>query len=196
MELYQPEAPPSVPVPVRPVELRATWPTLLGVVSIVMGVAGMFMGLASLMSIWAVKISASVSPGMQDEMLAVPRKWMWWTITSGLISAGVAAMLLAGGIGIAMRRRWGVRVQQVWAVVKLAWSPIVVGMAVMVQMEQMQVTKAMMAKQSASAPAFMGAMEPVTYVMMVFMLLWMIALPVASLVWLRTEKAKREISGW
>jgi hypothetical protein len=89
-----------------------------------------------------------------------------------------------------------VNVQRAWAVVKLLWSPIVVGMGILVQMEHMQATKAMMAKQGAAAPAFMGAMTPITFVMMAVMLLWMLALPIASLAWLQTAKAKEEISGW
>ncbi len=195
MNELEPSAPPTEPVGVLAAPLRAAWPTLLGVLSIAFGIIGIGMGVMGSLSPLIMGLLESIPNSGQEETVKVMRKWMWWTIASGAISTLIAALLLAAGMGLAMRRPWGVRLQKVWAVMKLLWIPVAIGGTTMMQLEQAKATQIQMSKQAVTAQV--GAMmESFTMVMMGVTFLWLLVLPVVSLLWLRTGKAKAEISGW
>lgn len=191
-----PLAPPTEPIALRPVRRESTWPTFLGVVSIIFGVVGLFNGLATMASSMLVDMARQAAPNAQANVWQVVQKWQVWTISSGAFSSILAIMLMVAGIGLTVRRRWGVKLHMAWAVLKLIWSPVLVGVGLLAQIDSLKATEADMAAAGNPTFAFTGVMRQTTLVMTGLTLLWLWLLPCASLWWLTRPKVREEVGGW
>jgi hypothetical protein len=195
MNDHEPSAPPTEPVALRKVQLAAVWPTLLGVLSMVLGVVGLIYAAMTMASPLMMMLFEHIPHAGQEETVRVLRKWTPWIVPSGAVCAVLAILLIIAGLGLAMRRPWGVRLTRIWAIAKVLWIPVYSGVSLVMQLEQARAAKFQMNQQSMPVP--MGsAMESITYLTAFASFLWFIALPVFCLIWLRSTAAKREISAW
>ncbi len=199
---------PPKPVPVRahpPTEpsgamkpREATWPLVLGVVSLIFGIGGLLMGLYGMASPWFTQYLESVAPVQMSGAMAAAGQYAALTVGIYAVSLVLAGALLAGGIGLLNQRRWSRRVLLAWAVSKVVY-------AVPATMLQMMMQKdAMLAAQASAAGAGGGAMPPMANNIMQAMgvfgmiigLAWLSALPAVMMAWLWRPTIRAQVNGW
>lgn len=94
---------------------RSSWPTVLGVFSIVVGGIGLVMyacGTAQGMGMLAMSSgTAEATPGVP----AVSTAFAIWNCVNNLVLLIMGVMLVVGGIGLLMRKRWSVCLVRLWA---------------------------------------------------------------------------------
>lgn len=170
----------------------AVWPTVLGVIAVIFGIAGV---LQSALSAIAPKISSAfsgMSAGTVDaEVFNAQAKWAGWSIGMGAVGFIVAAMLLAGGVLLIRRRPRSVGVLKLWAIAKLVFM---VGMSALTWRVQSD-TFAAINPHSTAGPS-VAFIKPFLFVGLAFNVVWLSALPVFMLLWLRSRHAQREIERW
>lgn len=192
---FPPADPPQAP-PTRPGELRlrtqrATWPTVLGIIAVVLAALGIVSRLGSLGMLLLMR---SMFAGMDDEFHPATAgpfsdQWLAWTVVEYSLGAGLAIWLLLAGIGLLQRRRWSPLAINFWA-----WSNIVflLGEAILrffVQRDQL----AALQQRGGAGP---GAM---TLSLIFATLPWLLiglAFPVVCLIVLNLASSRREVETW
>lgn len=173
-------APYSPPAPV--------WPTVIGVIGIVLGAGALLLTLGSLgMSL--ILMQSTTRTGTIP-MPQFNNQWMPWTIISTLLTCAVAILLLVAGIGIAKRLAWGPRLAKVWAVLKL----VVVAASVVIGFQMQR--EAMEAMSQSVGPSPVPNVQMFMGFGMCVGLVWGWALPVFLLIWFSRASVKEEISTW
>jgi len=122
MEHYEsrfapPRTPTTYPAPAEP----TSWPKVLGIICIVFGGLGILGGvwgvIFPLFNEWLV---SRMPPDRQAAMEAAANANPYPVGTS-LVMLAIAALLLAGGIGLVRRRGRAIGLLRVWAVVRILW---------------------------------------------------------------------------
>lgn len=187
MSKSYPNTPPTEAVEIRRVEPRepaSSWPTYLGLAALVFGFGGVLTGALGILSPWITEWAGSRvgnDPAVQQQ-LELSRKLMWWILTSSSLFTVLALMLVIAGAGICARRQWGVRLMKAWAAGKIGWVVIATTIGFLIL-------------DQAGVSASMPGMSPLFKIIAnVASIGWQLALPVFSLVWLRTAAAKQDIS--
>lgn len=191
------EAAPLVP-PTRPGGLEgpprpSTWPKVIGIIAIVFGALGILGGLYGILGPWIVEEIASIMPRGTEGTLDVFRESAGWLIGTSIVTTGVAALLLAGGVGLLKRRRWSVGTCRAWAVLKMLL--VLVNTVVGYYLQHASLTS--ISEQTPAgaqiSPEFVDAMVVLGLIIGVA---WSWALPVFMLIWLGRGKIKSETSAW
>jgi len=191
------EAAPAAP-PVRPGELGApqrfsAWPGVIGVIAIVLGALGAVGGLYGILAPWIVEEIASIMPSGTEDMLDAVRESAPWLVGASIITTGVAALLLAVGVGLVKRRRWAVGTCRAWAVLKMVWVLANTVVGYYVQQASLSAISERTPTAAQMSPEFVDAMVVVGLIIGVA---WGWALPVFLLIWLGRGKIKAETSAW
>jgi len=100
----------------------------------------------------------------------------------------MAALLLAGGIGLVNRRAWSVTTLRVWAVARIVFVVVVTWISSRMMDEMLQGMPA-----TGASPGMVQSFQTVGLAMG---LIWGCALPILVLIWLAREKIKAETAGW
>jgi len=187
----QPATPPREPgalsIPARP----TAWPTALGVIAIVLGAMGVLGGCWGTLAPFFMKMLADVLPPGQPTGLESFEKWGFWIALIQGIMMCVAALLLAAGIGLVKRRKWGVTAAYTWSVLKIVFVLLNVIPAYLMQQEQFEV----MTQQG--VPAMGGGFFEVFGVAAIaFGVIWGWALPIFFLIWFARATIKAETAEW
>ncbi len=183
-ETSTPVAPPTRPdaMPVR--ETRSTWPTVLGVLAIILG------GLGILSCAW---LMVPTAPGIESDPQPSGGVLEAYQAASDPVWLGISAVQLVGGIGLIRRRRWSRTVLQVWAVLTLV---VAIVHAVLVP-DMLAETMAQQQSGSSGGPgAAPGAFEIVFYVFVLAGMLFSAAPPVFVLIWFGRQKIRDEVAAW
>lgn len=110
---------PVPPIRQTPVDLPpepSTWPTVIGVISIIYAVlAGGCMLFASTAVLWTPPVFGS----FMDVQVTVPSGLVWLSLISAGVLLALAVFLLVAAIRLCKRRPSGVRLMKMWAVVRL-----------------------------------------------------------------------------
>lgn len=193
---FQPVAPfvpPTQPGGIRAPQGASSWPRIIGIIAIVLGALGILGGLYGMLAPWIVEAIASIMPrGTEGTLDAVVESANWLIVTS-IITTGVAALLLVGGVGLVKRRQWGVGTCRAWAVLKMLLVLLNTGVGYFLQ-------QASLAALSEQTPG--GAQMPqelvtaMVVVGLIFGIAWGWAFPVFILIWLARGKIKAETSAW
>jgi hypothetical protein len=198
-----PPIPPITPgLMVRP--KVPVWPSVIGIVAIVVGAIGLVQyGCFGLIGqvIGQIALETMRESGFDDAMTAAPmeaqRKYMVPSILSTLAHAGLAALLLAAGIGLTRRRRWSVRAVRLWSVLRIILAVPAVGLQWLLMREQFQAISTMTVSGQQPMPAMlMPLMQGIGYAVLPLGLLWASALPVFMLIWLSLGRARQEWTTW
>ncbi len=198
----EPKAPPVAAVAPRP---RASpWPTVLGVISIVLGALGILAyGCGSLMANVGVLFvsDAFAAKGALDPVNAASiealREYLPWNLAVAVVSAGLAAMLLLGGISLCRRRRRGRTILRWWSVLRIAWAVPATFASYFSQAAQFNAMMEAAEASSAPMPGFMfGFMKGAGLAGVAVGLLWAWALPVFMLAWFTRRNIRQEVDGW
>ncbi len=67
--------------------------------------------------------------------IAVAEKWQAWNIAGGILTLGVAVVLLVGGIGLCKRRHGAASTMLTWAVLKIIVAAYASVLAALMQMD-------------------------------------------------------------
>jgi hypothetical protein len=203
MDMSTAQTPPTQPVRVVGTQRKA-WPTVIGVLCIILGVCGVlaYGCLGSVQSIMSGVVAASfeemaqADPDMQGQaaQLRVSRDYMWVSLASNLIAGGLGVLLVIAGIGLAGRNPWGARLCVTWSILKIIYAVGAVLLAFWIGRETMR------AMQESAEPA------PVSLILMlvgrlgmigaVLQLLWLWLGPVLLLVWFGRPSVRREVADW
>lgn len=178
------------------------WPAIIGGVAITMGVFGVLAAVWSaasgfmLESMSGFMAAGTVNPfeGMQT--------WKWPLFAASLALVPIGGLLIAGGVGVCLRRRWSVRVVRAWAVLKIVGG--VVLSVITALMQQTQMTVMMAAGAAAGAGGAGGARgagaavvgDVMFWVTLVASAAWYAAMPVFVLVWFALPFVRRETKTW
>ena len=186
-----PSAPPTRPGPIVAPARPSTWPTVIGIIAIILGAGGILWGLWSalgpLLARW-------FEPFMLEGQVEAMDEWMPWTSAASLLAAVTAIMLLAGGMKVIKRKTSAPRILCVWAVVRIIgglFTAIVGTMAQRAHIEAIQ-------SEFDTTPMPLG---PAFFDVMLFVgiavgLVWAWAPPVFMLIWFARKKIKDEVAGW
>ncbi len=193
-------APPTVRGEFRPMD-RAAWPTVIGVISIVLGSMGVLGNLVGLVSVAVMQVTG--------EMFMGPAEGMGMTgpmlIAQGVysfVALGVSVLLLTSGIGVVQRRLWGVKATRLWAWTRILLTVVGAALTYWVQTEQFAAMDESMQQQQgggggAPPPGLLGAMGSIVIVASVaWALVWGWAWPVICLIWLARAPVKAHYLKW
>src|SRR4051812_8453760 len=188
-----PLAPPIQPGIYTPGPSQPVWPTVIGVIAIAAGAIGILGGLGGLLSPLFMGFAGTAHPEAPPGIAGM-REWFPWMIASALLNAAIAAVLLAGGIGLVTRRPWSARVLLAWAMVRI---PVVILASILGYFVQ-EASFRSMQQQPARAGGAMPAvvMHGMLAGGVIFALLWGWALPGFMLVWFSRSRIRQQGAAW
>lgn len=192
--------PPDPPVMAPPSEMgdlipeRSRWPTVIGVIGILLAAFGLFGGCCGMVMIsppvqdFFLGMAAGSGNVSQEEIDAMKAAQppMLWIIPATLFGMALSTLLLTGCIGLARRRAGGVKRCTVWAWISIPWT--VIGMVVGVYI-QLQVP--------ASAQQ-MGAGFQYFFIAVgtCFALTTGVGFPMFMLIWFARQSVKDDVAAW
>lgn len=192
----RPVAPPIVPGMLAKPPHVPVWPTPIGIIAIVFGAGGVLASLYSAAVPWLFSSMSAWTPRtpgttMEFDPFASVRNWAVSTTVVHGLGVLVAAMLLAGGIGLLRRRPWSVPLSLWWAVIRIPMALAVTAVTVGQQQEQM----AMMSRQAGGMfiAAFTGGFVWLAAIMSIA---WYCAFPVFMIIWLLRPGVRADVRTW
>ncbi len=191
-------SPPAPPTEVGYAETppkQSSWPTIIGVIAIVLGAGGALIGCFGALSPFFLDAMMSAMPPQagQQAIQDVAKDWMAWTIPIALVSVVLALLLLIGGIGLLKRRPWASKTCVAWAIIRILLVAVNSGVGYVIQQKTWDIMSQQDPNLSALPAGFTGGILAAT---VVFNLLWGWALPVFMLIWFSRRKIKDEVVGW
>lgn len=177
-----------------PVAKRSSWPTVLGVIALVMGgmsVLGGCVGLGSMFAVdWLIEMAGEEEAGQ----LLVLRDWKLYTIISQIGTMLLAVVLITAGVGLLKRSAWAATLCMVWAITKLIFELACFVPAMQLQSEQMA---ASLEDSSGQVPAgFEGMMQAFAIGSMCLTYVFILALPAFFIIWFLRRPVREEVARW
>ncbi|MGD9689184.1 MAG: hypothetical protein AB7K52_00455 [Phycisphaerales bacterium] len=190
----QPLHPPTIRGTAPSYRSRTIWPTVLGIICIVVGGAGALLSLWNAISYFIMPDffkSLANTPGPGAAVAAIEPYLPMQAALSG-VGVPIALLLLAGGAMLLVKRRWGPRLLFMWAIVKT-----VHGLVVCISLYLMQTAQfAAMANQGGPGAPPPGFMSGFAAIIAFAYMLWFLLLPVFIWVWFSRRAIRDEISEW
>ena len=190
MDEETPQVPPvqSMQLP----EVPSKWPTVFGVVGIILAALGLFGGCCGMIVPLAMPRYIAwleSQPNVPQEQIDLTKASMppvVWTLLAGLVGLALGTILLIGAIRLLRRRSSGVGLCKFWAWVTIPWSIVgfVIGMYL-----QMQVPKG--SQQMGAAGQYIGLAFGGCWVLVMG-----VGLPLFMLYWFTREPVRAEIAAW
>ncbi len=196
-----PPAPPTIAGPLGKPPRAAVWPVPIGIIGIVFGASGTLVSLWSAIAPWMFSSMSgwthyTPNSTVQVDPFAAMRNWAVSTSVVHGLGVPIAAMLLAGGIGLLMHRAWSATLLLWWAIVRIPMAFAVTVVTAGMQQEQM----AAMAGQSGIggpgatvAGAFMSGF---VWFGAILSIAWYCALPTFMIIWLTRPGVRRDVLLW
>lgn len=180
-------APPTRPGAVG--SRRTTWPSVLGVITIVLGALGILSGLWSAISPLFAELISKLVPGGGSGMESVAA-YAWLMVVLGLATLARGGLEIIAGVAI-YRRRGGARA----LVLAWAWLAIVLSFVgaiatYLIQLEQFRV----MTEKGTPIPAGLGGVIGVLSA--VVAVAWGCLFPVFAIIWFSRRAIREEVQGW
>lgn len=184
---------------ITPVQARAQWPTVVGVLSMVLGVSAalnamwtLFWGVLGPFFLETIGVSrhpqfAASYQTTRDNALII--------LVNGLLALVLGCMITYAGLRIMQRRRAGVRPSINWAWCKIAFAVFTTVTSGFMGVSQFEATKQQM--MTPGMPAFViSLLGPIMVAGYVFWFLWLNAYPVFTLIWFRRAGVREDIAAW
>ncbi len=168
------------------------WPTVIGVISIVLaslGLAGGCCGMVSpFISGFFIDMAADAGqlPAEQIQQMRASQPPAVWVIPASLIGLALATLLLLAGIAILRRRPSGANLCKVWAWINIPWAAISMIASAYLQMRVPQ----------DSQPMGMGFQYVGLAFGICFTLLFGLGFPLFMLLWFSRATIKDEEDAW
>lgn len=199
-----PAVPPQYPGPI-PTQASA-WPTVIGTILIVIASLGLLFNvcggvMSTIMPAIMSKVAES-SPQANDAVfqaqIAVMQKYMGWSIINALVMLALSVIMLMGGIGIVRRRRSGVTMSRLWAVLRIIWAIPASYVGYVVSMETFKAMEQASADsgQTGMPAGVMGFMQGLGVIGVIIGFVIVCLLPGFILIWFALPKIKAEVATW
>mgnify|MGYP000960619131 CR=1 FL=1 len=172
-----PQAPPS-------------WPKVIGVICIVLGALGILSNLWQAVAPYVFEAMLS-SMAENEEMKAtmqVQKDYMVWLAVAAILGVACSAMLVIGGSGLCMLRRWGHATLKLYIPVRM----LVVVFAVVLTFIMTEATHKAMAGSGQAVPMS----SAIVVVVAAIGLAWGWAMPVFLWIWFSRPKVKAFVASW
>lgn len=195
---------PTSVVPPRP-HKPTTWPMVIGIISIVIGVGGLFMyGCFSPVAIFGtlamrdkMEAAGATAPGleMQKDMFDAIEAYLPLTLANYAVYAVLGVLLLVTGVAMIRRRPVARPLALNWAWLKIVASGFGAVVGWITQKANVQAIAS--PDGTGAMSAGMGSMmEAFAIAAVVGTLLFALALPVFMLVWFTRRTIREEVRGW
>jgi|GEM_PF-709701 len=184
--------PPMQPSALAPQVVQAAWPTVLGVLSIVLGALWLLSG------VWAIVapiVLENAFGGMADQQMtwySSSGAWRVGLLSVAVLSAATSVLLLIGGINLVRRKGSAVTLLIVWSVAMIVVTCVNIGMYYALQ----DVYVKQIASQAQGVPGGNTTMVVSMNIGLFCGLLINLAGPVFVLWWFRRAVIKREVATW
>jgi len=178
-----------------PEATRSTWPTVVGILSMVLGgfgAMGSFWQMVAPFMMGAIAEAAPQDDAASAGAFAAMGQWQIPLVIIGLVSLVLAIVLLVAGSKLLSRKFQCVTLYKRWAIARMIVALPAVGIAAMSQMQQMQ----NMTDQGQAPAAFAGMMNVMLVFMIVFGLAFAWAFPIFILFWFNRQKIRDEVGTW
>ena len=187
--------PPTARIPGRhaPLERPSVWPTVLGVIAIVLGVLAVLGGLVGMIIIPVLGWLASSIPG---DAVAAFRGMIEWRGALLVLYGGyvvLGALLAWGGMELTRREARGVTLLRWWAWLKILYAVASVPVTAGMQIAQLEGVRE---AASGDLPLSDDVMTIMAIGGAVLGALWYAVLPVFVLVWFGRGRIRQEVSDW
>ncbi len=191
----QPIAPPIVAGPLGRPPSRPVWPTPIGIISIVFGASGVLASVYGVAAPWLFSrmswTPSTPAASIEFDPFSAMRKWaISMTVVNGL-GVLVAAILLAGGIGLLQRKTWSATLLFWWAIVRI---PLAIALTVVtIGMQQEQMSEMSQQPGAAIPAAFVSGF---VWFGSILSIAWYCAYPTFLLIWLTRPAVRAEVKKW
>lgn len=184
---------------VSPMHVRSNWPTVLGVLSLILGALGALNALWTIL--WAVAgpiileaLNQTNNPQVAQSLQSTRDNAGLFAI-NGFLSLILGCLLAFAGLRLNQRRQSGVRYSVLWAWLKIAFSIFATGVGAYIGLSQLGATQQQMAAQGVPkfAASFVG---PTVIASMVLSFVWFMAYPVFTLIWFRRAGVRQTVATW
>jgi hypothetical protein len=184
------DAPPTTRGIVAPAS-TTSWPTVFGVISVLLGALGVFGGIVGIAT---TLLLPSVLPQAYAQFLQLPGPMRAASIASSALNVLLAGLLTSAGIGLLRRRRWAVGATRTWAIMKIVLSVVGIGIGWWTQswLRQHPSSNA----SGTSSPLSPQATAVIQAISLLFALAWAWAWPIVCLVWLSRPRVRAEWEAW
>lgn len=188
-----PVAPPTLAGEIIRVRPPAAWPTVLGVLSLIFSVGGVFIGASTALQPLIMSFASSIAG--EQPAFAVARKWMYVSMGTGIVGGLIAIVLLVGAILLLRRNPVSIRILSVWAILKIIFA---LGSSVIATFMQLEQAQAIAGTPTGGAPMPISAnaMSAISILGILMSLMWAMAFPFVLLVWFRRQTVRAEVQRW
>ena len=186
--------PPQQPGEIGSPEQTTTWPKVVGVISIVLGSGACLSGGWGFAAPRFMKMMADLLPQDQAAPFTAMQEWSTWILISSSLTILIALVLLVTGIDLVRRRRRGIKLGRIWAVLKMIFAVCGTVIGFVIQKEQFLQMSEQLRQQN--APIDGSVLVVFGAVGAVFGILWACVYPVFLLIWFSRAKVKAEYVQW
>lgn len=184
---------------VAPAHAQSNWPTVIGVLSMVLGALGALNSLSTLffgvLGAWFFETVGVAQDPQFAASYQSTRENGGIMVTHGVVALLLGCLLFFAGLRVNQRRTSGVMLSKVWAWCKIAFSIFAGITTAMMNMAQIDSTKQQLS--APGVPAFLvNIIGPTMVLIVVFSFLWLIAYPVFTLVWFRRPRVREMTATW
>lgn len=189
-----PDAPPPAPG-TRALEARpTTWPTVIGIISVILGVLALLQGLMG--AIMAPLIGMIPMPaGAGTNPMAAFQDYVWEMVAVGLIGVVIAGIHILAGQRLLKRRVSARGLFFMFAILKMIYALASTWSNVRMQNAYMDAI-ANDPNFPPMPPGLDELMQSMTVAMSAFIVLYMWAYPIFLLVWFNRAKIRGEMATW
>ena len=192
-----PSVPPMAPGPIPQVRPTSRWPTVIGIIAIVLGSLGALgggVGMFGPMFTGMIKEFVEDQPGTAATVVQfeVTAEWATWNIVQSICGLAVGVVLILAGVGLLKRRGWGPKATISWAVLKML---LVIGASVGGYGQAKTLIDRMVDDPNMQGLP-QGALSIGIVIGVGLNAVWGWALPVFMLIWFSRSKIKAETAQW
>lgn len=195
-----PPAPPTTAGAVTSSSHQSKWPTVIGIIAIVVGIGGVLTSCLNLASPFLMKkfvnrdtMTVPVSEQMRASM-AVAKEWETWIAIINCAGLILGVVLLMAGIGMLSRRSYAAGLVRTWAWLKTIQVAVSAVISYFVGQETMKFMSDEFGRQGQQVPG--GFLNVVPVLGVLFVLAWGWALPIFMLIWFSRGRIKDETEQW
>jgi hypothetical protein len=188
-----PAAPPMVRGTAPMYRPQSAWPTVIGVIGIILGACGALQGLFGLASVFFMSWLITIMPSAGGAAAGMQAMQDYWPLqaAAAIAALAVALMLIVGSAQLLKRQRHAARMLRVWAWSKCGLALATTGVQFVLQQVNLQ------AMSSAGGPQLSGGVMTFFAVFgTIFSLGWLMLYPIFILIWLSRPAIRHDIESW
>jgi hypothetical protein len=209
MSQFTPPPPPPPPPPYQPVPptapgllgipARATkWPTVIGVLAIVLGFFGAACNVCGAFGPTMQGTLESMLPAGSMKDVKTEERWVPWVVAAAGVSVLIGILQIVGGAGLLKRAPWSPAALRTWAVLAIVASLCSTVMYYKMQEGKSHAVVIATSGPAASLPTTLPAQTEKAFlaVGMCMGVVYVCAFPIFVLIWLAREPIRDEIRTW